>query len=134
MPSPFRIRETLRLKPRLDKSPQSNVVSPGLARTPSPVLPGTAIRFDKPTLCPFGFLSTSHELTFPLIQVSVTMLPSTSPSSNTWRGSTKMKESPSRKPIRTFQLKNSSPRSENSITHTMRKQHVDVVRNQSLDF
>ena len=60
MPSPFKIREALRLKPRLDKSQQSNVVSPGLARTPPPVLPGTVIRFDKPHLYPFGFLSTSH--------------------------------------------------------------------------
>ena len=135
MPSPFRIREALRLKPRLDKSQQSNVVSPGLARTPSPVLPGTAIRFDKPHALSLWFpINLTHELTFPLIQVSLTMLPSTSPSSNTWRGSTRMKESFSRKPIRTFQLKNSSPRSENSITHTMRRQHVDVVRNQSLDF
>jgi len=135
MPSPFRIREALRLKPRLDKSQQSNVVSPGLARTPSPVLPGTAIRFDKPHALSLWFpINLTNELTFPLIQVSLTMLPSTSPSSNTWRGSTRMKESPSRKPIRTFQLKNSSPRSENSITHTMRRQHVGVVRNQSPDF
>jgi hypothetical protein len=135
MPSPFRIRETLRLKPRPDGSQQSNVVSRGLARTPSPTLPGTAIRFDKPHPLSLWFpINLTHELTFPLIQVSPTTLPSTLPSSNTWRGLIRLKDLPSRKPIRTFQLKISSQRSGNSIAHTMRRQHVDVVRNQSLDF
>jgi hypothetical protein len=135
MPSPFKIRETLRLKPKPDGSQQSNMVAPGLARTPSPMLPGTAIRFDKPHALSLWFpINLTHKLTFPLIQVSPTTLPSTSPSSNTWRSSIRLKELPSRKPIRTFQLKISSQRSGNLIAHTMRRQHVDVVRNQLLDF
>jgi hypothetical protein len=135
MPSPFKIRETLRLKPRPDGSQQLNVVSLRLARTPSPTLPGTAIRCDKPHALSLWLpINLTHGLTFPLIQVSLTTRPSTSPSSNTWRSSIKLKELPSRKPIRTFQLKTSSQRSGNLIAHTMKRQHVDVVRNQSLDF
>ena len=135
MPSPFRIPEALRLKPRPDKSQQSNVVSPRLARTPSPKLPGTAIRFDEPRTLSLWFpINLTHELTFRLIQVSLTMRPSTSPSSNTWRSSIRLKGLPSRRPIRAFQLKTSSQRSGNLIAHTMKRQHVDVVRNRSPDF
>jgi hypothetical protein len=135
MPSPFKIRETLRLKPRPDGSQQLNVVSLRLARTPSPMLPGTAIWCDKPHALSLWLpINLAHGLTFPLIQVSLTTRPSTSPSSNTWRSSIKLKELPSRKPIRTFQLKTSSQRSGNLIAHTMKRQHVDVVRNQSLGF
>src|SRR5947209_6479310 len=118
MPSPFKVREALGIKPRLDGNRQLNVASSGPARTPSPVLPMTAIRFDKPhalSLC---------ELTLPLIQGSLTTLPSSELSSNTWRGLIRLKESPSRKPIRTLQLKTSSQRSRNSITPTIRRQHV----------
>jgi hypothetical protein len=59
MSSRFRIREALRLKPKLGKSQQpNNAVSPRPTRTSSPVLDGTVIRFDSPPLCPFDFISS----------------------------------------------------------------------------
>src|SRR5437762_13216945 len=124
MPSPFGIRKTLRSKLKLDGSQQLDAVSPGPAQTSSSVLPRRAIRFDKT----YVLSSLAHELTFPFGLVTLTMLPLTSPSSDTWRSLIKLKESLSKKLIRIFQLKTFSKKLATSITRTMGRQCVDVVR------